>query len=410
MIPVLIVAALLILVLALLIHLSHIPLSYNFRSILRRPVGTFTTALGIGLTIAILIAALALAEGFRNTLVSAGSKKNVLVLRKGADSEISSGIGLDATNIIRSNPDVATGPGGRPMCSPEMVVVNNQKRIGQPGSSNVTLRGVDLDAVGVRTTTTIVDGRMFTPGSDEVVVGRKIAGRFEQCRIGDELKFQKRPFKVVGHFAAKGSAFESEIWGDAKVLMPVMHREGAFQVVTFRMKDPKRFPAIKKLLEADPRLGVQVDREDEFFAEQSKTLTGLLQGVGIFLTVIMSVGALFGAANTMFASVGSRTREIATLLVLGFRPWAVMLSFVIESVIIALIGGAIGCLLALPINGLTTGTTNFQSFSEVAFSFRVTPLSLVIGMLVAGMMGVFGGLLPAFGAARQSLASALRKG
>ena len=387
-----------------------IPLRYNVRSVLRRPIGTFTTALGIGLTIAILIAALALAEGFRSTLVSAGSPKNVLVLRKGADSEISSGVGIDATNIIRSSPDVATGPDGRPLCSPEMVVISNQKRIGQPGSSNVLLRGVDLAAVGVRTTPTIVDGRMFTPGTDEVVVGRKIASRFEQCKIGDVLMFQKRPFKVVGHFAAGGSGFESEIWGDSKVLMPVMNREGAFQVVTFRMKDPSRFPAIKKLLEEDPRLGVQVEREDQFFAEQSAALTGLLRTVGIFITVIMSIGALFGAANTMFASVGSRTREIATLLVLGFRPWSVMLSFVIESVIIALIGGAIGCLIALPINGLTTSTTNFSSFAEVAFSFRVTPGSLLTGMIFAGVMGALGGFLPALGAARQSLASALRKG
>ncbi len=386
-----------------------IPLVYNVRSVLRRPVGTFTTALGIGLTIAILIAALALAEGFRSTLVSAGSPDNALILRKGADSEISSGVGLDATNIICAGSDVASGPDGRPLCSAEMVVVSNLKRIGQPGSSNVTLRGVDLAAIATRVTPKIVDGRMFAPGGDEVVVGRKIAGRFEQCRIGDVLVFQKRPFKVVGHFTTGGSSFESEIWGDSKVLMPVMHREGAYQVVTFRMKDPSRFPAIKKMLEEDPRLGVQVDRESEFFAEQSRVLTTALRTVGIFITVIMSVGALFGAANTMFASVGARTREIATLLVLGFRPAAVMASFVVESVIIALIGGAIGCVLALPINGLTTSTTNFQSFSEVAFSFSVSPSLVVAGMVVATAMGVLGGFLPALAAARLSLAAGLRK-
>ena len=386
-----------------------IPFNYNFRSVMRRPIGTFTTALGIGFTIAILIAALALAEGFRTTLTSAGSPKNMLVLRKGADSEISSGIGRDAAAILRSLPDVASGPDGRPLASAEMVVVSNLKRIGQPGSSNVTLRGVDLSAVGVRATPKAVEGRMFTPGSDEVVVGRRISGRFEHCRIGDELVFQKRPFKVVGHFEANGSAYESEIWGDANVLMPVMRRD-AFQVVVLRMKDKARFPAIKKLVEEDPRLGVQANREDEFYAEQSKTLTGLLKTVGIFITVIMSIGALFGAVNTMFASVGSRTREIATLLVLGFRPWSVMLSFVIESVIIALIGGVIGCLLALPINGLTTSTTNFQSFSEVAFAFKVTPGTMMTGMVFAAVMGVLGGFLPALGAARQSLATSLRKG
>lgn len=385
-----------------------IPFNYNFRSVMRRPIGTFTTALGIGFTIAILIAALALAEGFRTTLTSAGSPQNMLVLRKGADSEISSGIGRDAAAILRSLPDVAAGPDGRPLASAEMVVVSNLKRIGQPGSSNVTLRGVDLSAVGVRATPKAVEGRLFTPGSDEVIVGRRISGRFERCRIGDELIFQKRPFKVVGHFEANGSAYESEIWGDANVLMPVMHRD-AYQVVVLRMKKPARFNAIKKLVEEDPRLGVQANREDEFYAEQSKSLTGLLKTVGIFITVIMSIGALFGAVNTMFASVGSRTREIATLLVLGFRPWSVMLSFVIESVIIALIGGVIGCLLALPINGLTTSTTNFQSFSEVAFAFRVTPGTMMTGMVFAAVMGVLGGFLPALGAARQPLASSLRK-
>ena len=385
-----------------------IPFNYNFRSVMRRPISTFTTALGIGFTIAILIAALALAEGFRSTLTSAGSPQNVLILRKGADSEISSGIARDAAAILRSLPDVAQAQGGGPLASAEMVVVSNLKRIGQPGSSNVLLRGVDLASVGVHSTPTAVEGRMFTPGTDEVIVGRRVAGRFERCRVGDELIFQKRPFKVVGHFEANGSSHESEIWGDANVLMPVMHRDG-YQTVIFRMRDKVRFPAIKKLIEEDPRLGVQANREDEFYAEQSKTLTGLLTTVGIFITVIMSIGALFGAVNTMFASVGSRTREIATLLVLGFRPAAVMASFVVESVIIALLGGAIGCLLALPINGLTTSTTNFQSFSEVAFAFRVTPGILLNGMLFAGVLGVLGGFLPALGAARQTLASALRK-
>ncbi len=385
-----------------------IPIVYNIRSVMRRPVSTLTTALGIGLTIAILIAALALAEGFRATLVSAGSPNNALVLRKGADSEISSGIDRSAASILCSLPDVATGPDGRPLCSSEMVVVNNLKRIGQPGSSNVSLRGVDLAAVNVRTTPRIVEGRAFTPGSDEVIIGRRVAGRFEHCKVGDVLVMQKRPFKVVGHFTTGGSALESEIWGDANVLMPVMHRD-AYQTLVFRMKDPSRFAAIKQLTEEDPRLGVQVTREDEFYAEQSAMLTGLLRTVGIFITVIMAIGALFGAANTMFANVGSRTREIATLLVLGFRPMAVMTSFVIESVLIALLGGVIGCLLAMPINGLTTGTTNFQSFSEIAFAFRVTPGVLLAGLVVSVVLGVVGGFLPALKASRQTLAAALRK-
>jgi ABC-type antimicrobial peptide transport system permease subunit len=385
-----------------------IPFVYNLRNVFQRPVATFTTAAGIGLTVAILIAALALAEGFSRTLATSGSPSNVLVLRKGADSEISSGISREAAAILRSLPDVAIGPDGRPLFSAEMVVVSNLKRVGQPGSSNLKLRGVDLSSLAVRGTPTLVAGRMFTPGTDEVVVGRAIANRFERCRIGDEIVFQRRPFKVVGHFATGGSSFESEIWGDANVLMPVMKRD-AYQVVLFRMKDPSRFEALQRLIAGDPRLGVEPEREDRFYAEQSRALATLLRTVGVFITVIMSVGALFGAANTMFASIGARTREIATLLVLGFRPGAIMLSFVIESVLIALVGGAIGCLLALPINGITTSTTNFQSFSEVAFAFRVTPALLLIGLVFAGAMGLIGGLLPAFRASRQSLAAALRK-
>jgi len=386
-----------------------IPLVYTVRNVIQRPVGTLTTAAGIGLTVAILIAALALAIGFRTTLVTTGSPDKVVILRKGADSEISSGVGRDEVEILRALPDVAIGGDGRPEFSAEMVVVSNLKRIGQPGSSNVTLRGVDLASIGVRATPQMVAGRMFTPGTDEVVVGRKIAPRFEHCAIGDKIVFQNRPFTVVGHFATGGSSLESEIWGDANVLMPVMHRENAYQVALFRMKDPSRFDAIKRLIERDPRLGVQADREDRFYTEQSAALTVVLSTVGVFITVIMSVGALFGAANTMFASIGARTREIATLLVLGFRPGAIMASFVIESVLIGLIGGVLGCLIALPINGITTSTTNFQSFSEVAFAFRVTPFTLLIGMVFAAGMGLVGGFLPALRASRQSLAAALRK-
>jgi ABC-type lipoprotein release transport system permease subunit len=385
-----------------------IPLVYNVRNVIQRPVSTVTTAVGIALTIAILVAALALAEGFHHALVSTGSPVNAHVLRKGADSEISSGIGRDATDILRGLPDVASGPDGRPMFSAEMVVVNNMKRLGQPGSSNVTLRGVDPATIGVHAEPHLTEGRMFAPGTDEVVVGQTISGRFEGCRVGDHLTFAKRSFTVVGHFTTHGSSFESEIWGDANVLMPIMHRD-AYQVVVFRMKDPARFAALKTLVEGDPRLGVQLDREDHFYAEQSATLTAVLRTVGVFITVIMAIGALFGAANTMFAAVSGRTREIATLLVLGFSPWAVMTSFITESVLIALAGGVLGCLIALPINGITTGTTNFQSFSEVAFQFRVTPPLMITALVFSAALGAAGGFVPALRASRQSLAAGLRR-
>jgi putative ABC transport system permease protein len=385
-----------------------IPFSYNLRSVLQRPMSTVTTAVGIGLTVAIYIGALALAAGFRASLVSTGAPDNIIVLRKGADSEISSGLSLDITNILKANPAVAVGPDGRPRASAEMVIVVNKQRLGQKGSSNIMLRGVDPAAPDLRGGITLVAGRMFTPGTDEVIVARRIAGRFAHCNVGDKLRFEQRDFTVVGQFTAAGSAFESEIWGDANVLMPALHRTGYFQTFVFRMKDPSRFELIKKELEADPRLQVQVKHERDFYAAQSELFTILITAIGTFITVIMAVGAVFGAANTMYAAIGARTREIATLLVLGFGPGSVLVSFVVESVIIAVIGGLVGCVFALPMNGITSSTTNFQSFSEMAFQFRITPQILAQGVIFSAILGLVGGFFPALKASRQSLSRALR--
>ncbi len=384
-----------------------IPISYNVRNVMQRPVATLTTAIGIGLTVTIFIGALALAAGFQAALLQTGSADNAVALRKGADSEISSGVSREAADVLRAGPDVAIGPNGRPLVSAELVVVANKERLGQPGSSNVTVRGVDPSAVGIRAEVKIVEGRMFTPGTDEVIVGQRIARRFANCAVSEKIRFQQRDFTVVGHFNAGGASFESEIWGDAAVLIPALDREG-FQTVTFRMRDPSQFAEIKKRLEADPRLQVQIQRERDFYAQQSELLTNLIRFMGVFITGIMAIGAIFGAMNTMYAAVGSRTREIAMLLVLGFLPHEVMLSFILESVMLALIGGVIGCLLALPINGIATSTTNFQSFSELAFAFRVTPGALIAGLIFAAGMGLVGGILPARAAARQPLAGALR--
>ena len=385
-----------------------IPFAYNVRSVLNRPVSTATTALGIGLTVSIYIGALALGEGFRASLVTTGSPNNALVLRKGADSEISSGITLDQANILKANPAVAVGPDGRPRASAEMVIVVNKERLGQRGSSNVLLRGVDPAAPDLRGGITVVAGRMFTPGTDEVIVARRIARRFAHCNVGDRLRFEQRDFTVVGQFTASGSAFESEIWGDAAVLMPALHREGYFQTFVFRMKDPSRFEQIKKELESDPRIQLRVRHERQFYAEQSEAFSGLIKTIGTFITVIMAIGAVFGAANTMFASIGARTREIATLSVLGFGPGAVLGSFMLESVFVAVIGGLVGCVLSLPMNGITSSTTNFQSFSETAFQFRITPEILAQALAFSAVLGLVGGFFPAIQASRQSLSRALR--
>lgn len=385
-----------------------IPLSYNLRNVRQRPVSTLTTAVGIALTVAIFIGALALAAGFQASLIETGDPGNVIVLRKGADSEIASGIGREASNIIRAHAAVATGASGRPLVSSEMVVVTNRDRLGQPGSSNVIVRGVDPEALELRSSVRVVEGRMFEPGTDEVIVGRRIVPRFADCEIGDRLRFQQRDFTVVGHFEADGSAFESEVWGDNATLQPALQRGGGFQSITFRLRDPAAFAAVEKELEGDPRFAVQVHRESTWYVDQSGLLAHTIRVLGVLITVIMALGAIFGAMNTMYAAVQSRTREIATLLVLGFSPWAVMVSFMAESVVIALLGGALGCLFALPINGIVTSTTNWGSFGEIAFAFRVTPAGLLAGMVFAAGMGVVGGFLPALKAARQPLAGSLR--
>jgi len=385
-----------------------IPISYNLRNVTQRPWSTLATTLGIALVVAILVGAFALASGFQAALVETGSPENLIILRTGADSEISSGISRDAANILRALPEVQTGPDGRPLASAEMVVLINQPRLGQGGSSNVTVRGVDAEGMQLRSQVKIVEGRMFTAGTDEVIVARRMARRFADCGLGDKLRFGQRDFTVVGHFNAGGSGFDSEVWGDNAVLMPALNREDAFQSVTLRMRDTTRFAALKKQLEADPRLGVHVRTERGWYSEQSALMATIIRVGGVFITLIMAVGAIFGAMNTMFAAVKQRTREIAVLLTLGFTPFAITLSFMIESVLIALIGGVAGCLIALPINGITTSTTNWASFSEVAFAFRVTPIGMIVGLVFAAALGLVGGFLPALRAGRQSLAASLR--
>jgi putative ABC transport system permease protein len=376
---------------------------------MQRPWSALGTAAGLALVVAILIGALALAAGFQAAMVQTGSTENAIVLRTGADSEISSGVSRDAVNILRALPDVARDARGRPLISAELVVLTNLDRLGMSGSSNVPVRGINPEGFSFRSQVKIVAGRMLTPGTDEVIVGQRMPSRFAHCGIGDKLRFGQRDFTVVGHFSAAGSAFESEIWGDGTVLGPAFSREGVFQSVTFRMRDPSRAKALEDQLEKDPRLAVQVQTERAFYSSQSRLLSGVIQGAGIAITLIMAIGAIFGAMNTMYAAVGARTREIATLLVMGFSPFAVMVSFIFESILLALLGGLLGCLIALPINGITTSTTNWSSFSEVAFAFRVTPIAMLYGLVFAVMMGVAGGFFPALKAARQPLARSLRE-
>jgi putative ABC transport system permease protein len=385
-----------------------IPLSYNLRSMLARPVSTALTALGIGLVVAVFVAMLALANGFAHALARTGSAQNVLVLRKGADSEMSSSLDRQAASILASSPHIARGPDGRALVSPEVYVVIPLGRIGDTTQlANVVLRGVSERAWEVRSNVRLEGGRRPASGQNEVCVGKRLVGRFPNTGIGQMLRFAGRPWTVVCHFSAGGSAFESEIWGENEQIMPVM-RGQQFQSVSFRLADPAAFEEAKRTLESDKRVTVDVLRESAFYAQQSELLGRILRILAIMITAIMAVGAVFGAVNTMYAAVSSRAPEIAVLLTLGFPPRSVLASFLAESALIAGVGGVIGCLLALPMNGVVTSTTNWASFSEIAFSFRITPGLLAAGVAFAVVMGMLGGFFPARRASKVPVVQAIR--
>lgn len=384
-----------------------IPFQYNLRNLYVRRTMTLMTAGGIALVVAVLVMTLALANGFRATLVGTGRADNLHVMRSGATSEIESGISRHAARIIESDPDVARLPGGRAFFANEAVVLNNLPRRNGIGSSNVVVRGVDERSLLLRPEIRIIEGRFFRSGVDEVIVGQPLTRRFAGCGLGERVRFGARDWVVVGVFDADGAGYESEIWGDVESMLPAFDRD-AYSSLTFRTTSPGGFDLLKARLEADPRLRVEVRTEKGYYENQSADLANLIRVLGLFLVIVMSVGAIFGALNTMYAAVGSRTREIGTMLALGFRPSQVMLSFMIESVLLCLIGGILGCILALPIHGMSTGTTNWTTFSEVAFQFRITPGILVIGMAASVFLGVIGGYFPARNAARRTVSDALR--
>jgi putative ABC transport system permease protein len=385
-----------------------IPLTYNLRSVRQRPVSTALTALGIALVVAVFIGMLALANGFAAALTRTGSDQNVLVLRRGADSEMSSGLDRDAISTLTASPHIARGSDGRALASPEVYVVIPLGRAGDTTQlANVVVRGVSDRAWQVRANVRLLEGTRPSAGKNEVCIGKRLVGRFPNTGIGETTRFAGRLWTVTCHFAAEGSAFESEIWGENEQIIPAMRRNG-FQSLAFRLADPASFEEAKRLLEADKRVTVDVYRESAFYAKQSELLGRILRILAIMITAIMAVGAIFGAVNTMYAAVASRTPEIAVLLTLGFRPRSILASFLVESALIAAAGGLVGCLLALPINGIVTSTTNWANFSEIAFSFRVTPGLLLAGVIFAVVMGTLGGFFPARRASKVPVVQAIR--
>ena len=382
--------------------------SYNLRSMIVRKATAAMTAGGIAMVVAVFVMTLAIAQGFRATLVASGSPGNAIVLRKGATAETVSAVLRPDVPIIESLPQVARGADGRPLASSELVVIIALPRQTDNQPANVPVRGVSPKAFEVRDTLTFVDGRQFAQGTREINVGHLAVGRFKGLTLGSDVKFGAATWKVVGIFTAGDAAFESEIWGDVDLMMPAFQRDG-YQSMTVKLADPSMFDSFRAAIEGDQRLYLKPQREQDYYAEQSQAMTTVIRVFGTFVTLILSIGAVFGAMNTMYAAVAYRTREIGTLRALGFSRIRIVTAFLAESIALALVGGVIGCILALPVHGLSTGTTNFTSFSEVAFKFRITPALMAGGLVFSAVMGAVGGLLPAIRAARIPVARALRE-
>jgi putative ABC transport system permease protein len=386
-----------------------IPLIYNLRSLRARWASTVVAVLGIAGTVGVFVAMLSLARGFEATLVASGSAGNAIVRRAGATSEMDSIIARDQVRVIEDAPGVARGSMGA-LVSPEVVVVAAFPLRGTGSDANVQVRGVSPKALAVRESVQIVAGRFFEAGLTELVVGRNVASSYVGFELGQTVRFGGGIWTVVGVFDAGASAFDSELWCDATVLNQVYQRpQNLFQSVTVQLVAPDALGRFKDALTADPRVTVQVEREIDYYAKQSQQLTTLITVLGTIVALVMGVGAVFAALNTMYSAVAERSREIATIRALGFSSGSVITSFVVEALCIAAVGGLLGCAVVLPLNGLTTGTMNWQTFSHLAFAFRVTPLLLAAGLAFALLMGLIGGVPPAIRAARQRIAVALRE-
>ena len=382
--------------------------SYNLRSMIVRKGTAAMTAGGIAMVVAVFVMTLAIAQGFQKTLIASGAPDNVIVLRKGATAETVSAVFRPDIALIEALPQIARGSDGRPLISPELVAIIALPRQTDDQPANVPVRGVGPRAFQVRESLKFVEGRPFTAGTREINVGKLAVGRFKGLTLGSDVRFAAVTWKVVGVFTAGDASFESEVWGDVEQMMPAF-QNSEYQSVTVKLADRSMFDSFKATVEADPRLRLLPQREQDYYAEQSRPMTTVIRVFGTFVTVILSIGAMFGAMNTMYAAVAYRTREIGTLRALGFSRFRIVTAFLAESIALAAIGGIIGCALALPVHGLSTGTTNFSSFSEVAFKFRITPLLMAGGLFFAALMGTLGGLLPALRAARIPVARALRE-
>jgi ABC-type lipoprotein release transport system permease subunit len=384
-----------------------VPLAYIARNLVARRLTTALTAGGMALVVYVFATVLMLSAGLEKTLVATGQDDNVVVIRRSAQTEVQSGIARLQAGIVESLPEIALSSDGRPMVSKEPVVLINLPKRATGKPANVVIRGVTPIGLELRPQVKLVEGRMFRPGTAEVLAGRSIADGFQGAGLGETLRFASRDWTVVGVFDAGHTAFDSEIWGDAEQMLQAFRRTG-FSSLLFRLNDPADFDAVKAAIENDPRLTLEAKREKRFYAEQSEALSKFIRYLGTSISIIFSIGAVIGAAITMYASVASRTGEIGTLRALGFSRAAILTAFLGEALLLGLLGGLAGLAAASTMQALSISTTNFQTFAEIAFSFTLTPGIVVASLIFALAMGFIGGFLPAARAARMKIVDALR--
>ena len=385
-----------------------IPFAYIWRSLWARRLTTALTLGGIALVAFVFAAVLMLSRGVEDTLIEAGSIDNAIALRKSANSELVSQIDRDGANILKTFPEVATLPNGKPFASTEVYVIINLSKKGSNDMGNVSVRGISPEALQLRPQVKLIQGRWFTFGTQEIILGKNIARQFQKCELGQEIRFGDASWRIVGYFDAQGAAFDSEIWGDVEQMGAAFGRP-VFSSATFRLTSPEAFEAAKLRIQQDPRLAyVELKRERDYYEEQSKLMSGFIRILGLVVTVIFSIGAMIGAMITMYAAVANRTVEIGTMRALGFKRRSVLGAFLIESILLSIVGGAIGIALASLMSFVRISTTNFGTFSELAFGFTLAPSVIVSTLVFALLMGIAGGFLPAVRASRLNILSALR--
>ncbi|UCE23320.1 MAG: ABC transporter permease [Candidatus Zixiibacteriota bacterium] len=381
--------------------------SYSYKNILARKLTSTLTVFGIGLVVFVFCAVLMLSNGLGETLIATGEDDNAIVIRKASQTEVQSIIYRDVANAIKADAAIRKDPDGTPIVTSEILVLINQPKRGSNEPSNVPVRGVSEMSIRIRPAFELIEGRMWRPGTSEIIAGAKVAESFQGCGLGETVRFGMRDWTVVGIFETGGSGFESELWGDVDQLMDAFGRP-VFSSLTMQLTSPDEFDSFKARLEGDPRYTAEVMREKEYYEEQSRFTTVFINAMGVTISIIFSLGAIVGAMITMYAAVANRTTEIGTLRALGFGRRSVLFAFLIESLMIALIGGAIGILGATFLRFVEVSTTNWNTFAELAFSFEISTEIVIYAFIFAVVMGFVGGFLPAVRAARFRIVNALR--